>query len=157
WHLECPERPVVDQGRSRPGAGQGPRGRGGTMAKEATGECRRLVDGFEARITIEGRRREGFRLVVCRGEDEARERTREMARLAARLRRAGYVAELPKLMEQAAAARAGRPWAAVVAAVDALCAGNAEDIANANMPTFADFADDWTSGKLHARHPDHVP
>ncbi len=127
------------------------------MGRPSTGELRRLVDGFEARITIKGRDRAGFRLPTCKTESEARERCAAMAEIAMRVRRAGFVDHLEKLLEQAALARAGRSWEAVAAAVNTLCAGNAEDAAHAKVPTFEDFAKEWTSGKLHKDYPDHVP
>ncbi len=124
------------------------------MPREATGEVRRLADGFAARITIQGRTRRDFTLATCRTEDEAEARTAALATMAARLRRAGHADKTVKMMAAGAKARAGRPWEMVVAAVDILCAGTVEALTEA--PTFADFAKEWTSGRLRERFPDHV-
>jgi len=126
------------------------------MAREATGELRRRTDGFGAVITIEGRTRREFRLDGCPTADRARERCKALAAMAARLRRAGHVSEIERLLAIGAKARAGRPWDAVCAAADALCAGETRQIA-AQAPTFEDFAAEWTGGGLARRHPDHVP
>jgi hypothetical protein len=61
-----------------------------------------------------------------------------------------------QVVEMGAKARAGRPWDAVVQAVEVLCAGGARDRTVHEVPTVADFCDEWTSGRLHARFPDDV-
>jgi len=127
------------------------------MPREATGELRPLKSGFEAIVRIEGKVRRAYVLATCTTRMEARERCTAMAQLAVRLRRAGHAEHTPKLLEMAARARPGRPWDAVLAAVDALCAGGTEDIRASSVPTFREFAAEWTSGRLHARHRDHVP
>jgi integrase len=126
------------------------------MPRPATGELRPLANGWEARVRIEGKTRKGFALLGSLSAEDAASRCRAMASLAQRLRAAGHAAEAPQLLEMAARARPGRPWEAILAAVDALCAGTTEAIAVNSMPTFVDFARDWTSGKLHKRWPDHV-
>src|SRR5580700_9546760 len=108
------------------------------MPREATGELRLLADGFAARITIEGRERRDFVLTTCETQEEAEVRKTALAQMAARLRRAGYAAKIEKLIASGAKARAGRPWAAVVEAVDVLCAGTVDALTE--VPTFADFA-----------------
>jgi integrase len=125
------------------------------MPRSATGELRHLADGFAARITIEGRDRRDFVLATCKSEEAAAERKAALAKIAARLRRAGHVDKVLKLIETGAKVRAGRPWDTFVAAIDVLCSGTVEAIAD--VPTFADFAKDWTDGKLTERFPDHVP
>ena len=125
------------------------------MANQASGELRRLADGgYSARITIEGKRRGEFVLVTCRTEAEAEERKAALARIAIRLRRAGLVSEVERVLEMGAKARAGRAWQAVEGAVDMLCSGSTEEASTS--PSFADFAADWTSSRLHERFPDHV-
>lgn len=128
------------------------------MATPATGELRVLADGYEARIRIVGKTRKGFALAAVAGETAARQRCTAMANMAVRLRRAGHAQDAPKLLEAAAKARSGRAWDAVVAAVDALCTegGVVPLAATAAAVTFGELARDWTSGKLHARFPDHV-
>ncbi len=124
--------------------------------RQATGELRTLADGWAARITIAGRTRRDFVLATCGTEPEARERCTALATIASRLRAAEQTGDLVKLLEMGAKARAGRPWDAVCAAVDALCAGKVQDKRAAKVPTVKDFAADWTSGRLHAKYPDHV-
>src|SRR5262249_10934949 len=75
--------------------------------------------------------------------------------MAARLRRAGHADQIRKLLEMGARARAGRPWDAVVAAVDHLCAGATSEL-GPDVPTVEKFAKDWTSGELSKKYPDHV-
>jgi integrase len=127
------------------------------MAREATGELRTLADGFAARITIKGRTRRDFVLPTCANEREAEERCRALAGAAARLRRAEQSAEdIIKVLDIGARARAGRPWEAVCAAVDALCAGMAPRAGIGEIPTFAKWATQWTTGELAKKYPDHV-
>jgi len=125
------------------------------VARIAGGELRRLADGFAACITIDGRTRRQFRLEGCRTDDEARARCRALASMAARLRRAGHIGEIEKVLTMGAKARAGRPWTAVCAATDALCAGETQEL-GPQVPTFEQFSRRWTDGELAKTYPDHV-
>ncbi|MCL2776620.1 MAG: site-specific integrase [Polyangiaceae bacterium] len=61
------------------------------------------------------------------------------------------------LLEMAAKARAGRPWDAVVAAVETLCAGAVTSAQEApTLPTFLQHLEDWTSGELAKKYPHHI-
>jgi integrase len=125
------------------------------MPRPATGELADLGDGsFAARITIHGRDRREFELTACRTKREAIERKEALAAMAARLRRSGHISQIPALIEEAAKARAGRPWQEVCAAVDALCSGGTQVAQHTR--TFGAFAKEWTDGKLAQRFPDHV-
>ncbi len=127
------------------------------MARVAAGELETLSDGrFAARITIEGRNRKSFLLVHLATEPEARERCQAMAGIAARLRKADLASQTLPTMTMAAVARPGRSWENVLGAVDALLSGSTQEERSKVVPTFAAFAEDWTSGRLHAKHPDHV-
>ncbi len=79
-----------------------------------------------------------------------------MATMAQRLRLAVHAGDAVALLEMATVARPGRPWDAVVAAVDALCAGSTVEVAKSTVPRWVDFAKQWTSGDLRNRWPDHV-
>jgi len=125
------------------------------MPREATGQLRRLANGWEARIRLGPKSRLWFALETCRTEAEAEERCRAMAQIAKRLRLARRTDQLPKLLKMAATTRPGRPWDAIIAAVDDLCGGPASDDASPPL-TLAKFAEQWTDGSLHRKHPDHV-
>ena len=127
------------------------------MARQATGELHKLATGYEARITIQGRDRRAFMLPTCADEETATERKNVMATMAARLRRAGHIEEIEKLLEMAARAKPGKGLDSILAAVDHLCAGTTADTSGTERTTFAAFAKEWTSGDLHKRFPDHVP
>lgn len=125
------------------------------MPRAATGELRKLADGFAARITLRGRARRDFVLTSCETERGAADRCRALASLASRLRRSGHDDEIEGILQMGARARPGRPWESVVGAVDALCAGRTRD-AGGPVPTFAEFGKQWTSGELARTSPDHV-
>ncbi len=125
------------------------------MARQATGELRPLANGFEARVRIEGKARKGFALLASLSAEDAANRCREMADMAARIRRAGHSADTVKLLEWAARVRPSE-WGAVTTAVDSLCGGRAELIDARSKMTFGELANEWTSGRLHAEYPDHV-
>ncbi len=128
------------------------------MPRPATGELRALASGYEARIRIAGKVRKGFLLTGVTGEDAARERCKAMAQIAARLRAAGHADKTEKLLQEAARARPGKAWDAILIAVDALCTpGCAVPIDAKQIPTFGELARDWCSGALHRRFPDDVP
>ena len=88
------------------------------MPKPATGEFRKLVDGFEACITIQGRERKAFQLAST-NEDEGRKRCVLMADLARKLRRAGHVEDAARFLEMAAQAETPDGLNKIVGAVDA--------------------------------------
>ncbi len=125
------------------------------MPREATGELRRTSKGFECRVRLAGRERIPLELPHARNEYEARERMTALATMAKRLLAAGAAERTKELLELAAAARPGAPWAAVVGAVDEIASGIAVRDER-RIPTVKDFAEDWTGGRLAKRFPDHV-
>ncbi len=127
------------------------------MPKPATGTLRSTAEGWSALVTVEGDKRRAFDLKHFgpRQEEAARERCAAMANMAARLRRSGHGAKIGDVMKMAADARPGPPWEAVVEAVETIVGGRARELGS-QAPTFEAFAKDWTSGKLHELHPDHV-
>lgn len=127
------------------------------MSREASGELERLRDGrFAARVTIEGRKRRQLVLVAGLSEADAEARTRSLAKMAAQMRKAGLVNDVEDVLRRAALQRPGKPWEAACAGVTILCSQGAEAAREEVVPTFADFADEWTSGRLRAKYPDHV-
>ena len=125
------------------------------MARRALGTLRKFGTGWTSRIRVDATKCGEFPLRHCRTEAEARERHAALANIAVRVRRAGEGAQLRKLLEMAADAPAGRQLGAVMGAVDLLCAGTTA--ARSDVPTFEQFAIEWTSGRLHKKFPDRVP
>ena len=119
------------------------------MAREATGELRRLADGWAALITIQGRKRKAFPAhdvhdgAGGRGSD-----ARPWPASPRGSRRAGQVDQIVPVLTLASKQRAGRPWESVLQGVDAICAGEARDRRGGVVPTFGDWAKDWTSNEL---------
>ena len=128
------------------------------MGRQAKGTLRHLVGGIEARIQIDDKgTRKGYLLTTCKTEAEAEERKDALAAMAARLRKAGHVLGIDKLLRYAAGARSGRQWEHAVATVEALCSPDGtKDLGSPASPTFEEFAGAWTNGDLHRRYPDHV-
>lgn len=126
------------------------------MAQRTTGSVRWRGDHWSTRITVDQGVRRSFRLETCREHQRAKaeERSELLAQMAKRLRRAGYAELTPRFLERAAA-RDGRQLEDVVGAVEKLCAGEAAAPIDARI-TFRMFAEQWTSGELHRRWPDHV-
>lgn len=136
--------------------GQKSRGRV-VRATGAKGEVIQLGTGWHARIRVASGKRKGFTLASCRTEEQAQERASAMTQISIRLRRAGHeAADVERILDEAARARHGRAWEAVIAFVDSLCGGELEQVRTDTVPTFADFIKDWTSGKLAELYPDHV-
>lgn len=128
------------------------------MARKATGELRALADGWEARVRIDDEgNRKGFALVAIGSKDEAAAKVRctAMADIAQRLRRAGHTAQVVDLLKMAAKARVGKPWEAVVGAVDLLCGGRVTADGPAPV-TVKELGQQWRSGDLHRRFRDHI-
>ncbi len=126
------------------------------MPTPLTGSARCRSGTWYARVTYDRGRRIEITLTTCREGDEqkANERAALLAELAVKLRKAGHADAAPGLLERAGA-RDGRALEDVVGAIDRICAGEAAPPVSAGM-TFKDFAEQWTSGALSRRWPDHV-
>jgi integrase len=63
-----------------------------------------------------------------------------------------------QLLEKVAGARSGKALEALGTAVDAFCSpgGLQKVVPKTGAVTFGELAKEWTSGKLHAKHPNHV-
>lgn len=109
---------------------------------------------WRTRITLEGRRRQVFALPLCKTEQAAEKRALAMSSIARKMRTCGAVAKLVDILSMAAVAKEGKPWDAICSAVDTLCSGQVAAIHT--TPTFREFGEQWTSGRLHKRYPDHV-
>jgi integrase len=125
-----------------------------TMPSNAKGTVRFRNGKWRARVTLDKRRPELI-LSTCRRTDDskAQERTELLAGLATRLVEAGRVDVALPILERAAS-RDGKALADVVTAANRLCSGEAAPVNT--LLTFREFAEQWTSGKLAKRFPDHV-
>jgi integrase len=120
-----------------------------------TGNVRKHANGYSARVRIGPKERPSFELAV--GSDKAAEERAELlADLAKRLRPVAALEEIRIIIEAAGNARTERGLREAIAAAEAIIRGETTTAAGGVAPTFADFADDWTSGKLHKKFPDHV-
>src|SRR6187431_1037766 len=107
-----------------------------------------------------GRGRPSVPLVTCKSQEEAEARRDFISEQLNRLIEAGRSDFAAKLLDLASRAEPGR-LERVRRGVDAIVEGNFEappdpsDVPDRG-PTFEEFASRWTSGELHALHPDHV-
>ena len=127
------------------------------MPNPARGELYQTAEGYVARITVEGKKRQSFLLSSCRTQTEAEERKALLAELAARFRKAGIIGrrDVAELMQTAAScALAILPSVRQVAAD--MIGGDWSPSTAAAVPTFEKIAGDWTSHELHKLYPDHV-
>lgn len=126
----------------------------GTVFEKPLGSGR-----FYARFTTT-RGRKTIRLKTCLTLEAAGSRKEFIAGELDRLRKAGQEVHADKLLELAAVADEQR-LARIRKGVDAILAGDVKPaepptpLTDAG-PTFREFAEEWTSGKLHERFPDHV-
>ncbi len=122
------------------------------MGRKATG-AHYEKDGVRyASITYAHKKRKSVPLPTCSTPEQAAERSRAIAVMVAKLRRS----ELPEgailnFIDQAASSTEAR-LVAVLETVDEIAQEPALDPGT----TFADVADDWTSGKLARMFPEHV-
>jgi len=126
------------------------------MPKVPAGEVRWTDEGPVARITMLGKQRASLLMSACRTPDEATARSKLLAGLAARFRKAGVIGqpEARTLLETAATcSEALLPG--VVTVAGELCGGTLPETL-AKVPTFREVASEWTGGALHKRFEDHV-
>ena len=132
------------------------------MARAAAGTVFEKPEGsgrFYARFTTT-RGRKTIRLVSCKTQEQANRRKEFVAAELERLRNGGQEAHAGKLLELAALAEDSR-LARISKGVDAILAGQAKPAESETpltdtAPSFREFAEEWTSGRLRARFPDHV-
>lgn len=128
------------------------------MAGQLTGSPAWRGGRWTSRITIARGRRIAIRLATCGEGDEAkaRDRAAALAQAADRMRRSGRVDEgtMRAFLERAAAVD-GRQLELTLEAVRRICDGEA-DPPGSGAITVREFGEQWTSGRLHRRFPDHV-
>lgn len=125
------------------------------MPARPTGAPELRAGKWFARVVIERKRRR-VELSTCRADDEpkASARAELLADLARRLRRAGHRDMVIGFLERAAG-RDGEALDAVLLAADRLCSGEAAPPISAAI-TVRELGEQWTTGELHRRWPDHV-
>jgi hypothetical protein len=95
--------------------------------------------------------------MAVRTREQTTTRAALVADLARRLRRTATPQdEIKVIIEGTAAANTDKALAQVVNAAEALIRGETTKAGGAMAPTFENFAKEWTDGKLHKAHPDHV-
>src|SRR6187402_2189715 len=112
------------------------------MPNPARGELYETAEGYVARITISGKKRESFLLSSCRTQPEAEARKALLADLAARFRKAGIAQtrDAAELLRMAAScAPALLPGVKEVAAE--LVGRDLKEANAAAIPTFEKFAE----------------
>lgn len=127
------------------------------MPRTATGQVLKHANGYSARVRIGPgpNDRPSFALAV-RGDEAADERAALLADLAKRMRPMAAPDEIKEILEAAGNARTEKGLEGAKEAAELLIRGEASKASSAMAPTFAAFAEDWTSGKLREKHPDHV-
>jgi integrase len=125
------------------------------MPRKSEGQIIERDGSYSYRCALGPKLRPCFALPTCRTLAEAEERRVVLVGIVEQFRRAGKLEEAPKLLEMAAARVKGRPLEAVLAAVEQICSGDVAKKTAAGL-TIREFAEQWTDGTLHARHPDHI-
>lgn len=125
------------------------------MARKQTGAPRLRGEKWWARVPL-GRERLSIALPTCKRSDDAkaRERAALLCELAAKLEGAGHRDLVVPLLERAGAEE-GKALADVLTAAERLCSGEVQAPTSVLMTVRA-FGEQWTSGELHRRWPDHV-
>jgi integrase len=129
------------------------------MSKQATGQVLHNAHGYSVRVRIGSgpNDRVVFALVGVRTREQVAARAALVSDLAKRLRTASTPRqEIAVLIEETAAAKTDKDVAECTAFAEAILRGETRKVASAKAPTFEDFAAEWTDGKLHKAHPDHV-
>ncbi len=125
------------------------------MPPPRTGNVRKHANGYSARIRIGPNNRPSFGL-AAQSDDAAEERAELLAELALRLRPMAPPDEIKTILEAVGNARTEKGLQEAKEAAEAIAIGETSKAASAMAPTFAKFAERWTSGDLRKDHPDHV-
>src|SRR6478752_2369205 len=135
----------------------GAAGRFCPMPQLPIGEVRKTSSGYSARHTTRKGERETFEFhPAIRTIEAAEARSAVLGDLAQRFRKSGAIesADAIKLLHKVAEV-AEDQLAHVLLFAEKVIAGEVRH-KTAEMPTFAAFAERWTSGELAQKHPDHV-
>jgi integrase len=127
--------------------------------RESTGGAYEKRGQFFMRVTVAPQQRRAELLPWCTSLAAAKERAGVVQVLVSRLRAAGEVAFIEKVVELGATADAAT-LASLGEKVSAITAGHFDRLAPAKGKggpvTFRTFAERWTSGDLARLHPDHI-
>lgn len=125
------------------------------MPKKATGQTRENADGttsVRVRVGPGPNDRVWFKLPPSGAE----ERSKLLAALALTMRPVAGPAQVEAHLQFVADARTPRGLESAVGACEDIASGVVKASNGAAVPTFADFALEWTSGKLQKKYPHHV-
>jgi integrase len=130
-----------------------------TKIRESQGGAYESRGKFYARVTVAPQDRRSALLPWCASLDAAQARANVVQAWVNRLRLAGQTDFIEKIVELGA--KADEETLAVLAGkVDAIAGNNFDRVEPAKGKggpvTFRTFAESWTSGDLHRRHPDHI-
>ena len=126
------------------------------MPKVPAGEVRWTAEGPVARVTLLGKKRASLLMSACKTADEANTRSKLLAGLAQRFRKAGVIEKPEAMTLLETAATCGEALLPGVMTVAGELIGGTLPETLAKVPTFRQVAAEWTSGALHKRFPDHV-
>lgn len=126
------------------------------MSREATGEVRCSSDGAYSTLIRTFEKRETFQLPTCKTKDEADERSKLLGAVAKRMRLADCNRKQSKEALTLIANASSRSLKAAMTVAEELVGGQIPIGSATKTVTFADVADEWTTGALHKRFPDHV-
>jgi integrase len=128
------------------------------MPKRSTGQVLKNADGLSARVRIPGHHpeRPSFALAGCLTVDEAEVRAKALASWVREMKPHASPDEIAKLVRLGASAKDEQAFGDVAEAFAAIASGKTKGTVAALAPTFGKWAEEWTSGRLHAAFPDHV-
>ena len=112
-----------------------------------------VPEGFRTRLRYGNNKRDRF-TIRLKDAQQAERRRKALQSIANTLAKAGKHTEAPIILRKGAEVTTEREFQEVVRFVDGLCPQSVR--AELRGPTVQELGDDWTSGKLHEKYPDHV-
>ena len=130
------------------------------MKLERHPKLERIAGGWSVRLRC-GKGQNPRFVIRLAGQSDALARAVKMSELARVLVRAGLTAEAPVILREAGEQATDAGFREVDAYARELCAeaskpGGRRQLAK-RVPTFREFGESWTSGRLHKLYPDQVP
>lgn len=119
-------------------------------------EIEATPDGFFRTRLRYGKGLRGRFAIKLRDPEAAEKRATKMKELASMLARAGHSARAPIILQEAGAAPTAGDFDDAVRIAEALCAGKGKAPKAKPSATFQALGEEWASGKLRAKWPDHV-
>lgn len=126
------------------------------MPRKATGSLVERSGTYYARVWVSDKERKQIALRGAKDRDYAKWLAETLALMIRSLRDAKQDGHIPKTVELVSKATSKERVEEIAKIVDGICSGELVDARAPSTPTFRDVAEQWTSGEVAEKYPEHA-